>query len=487
MLEELVPIDMYALDFTDHHYHGLIDLLEQEYPPEYLDENRGAIKEAIVQIFADTRQKITIGIYESGIQIEKEQLYPDKNEQFDRVMHKVTMRLLTVLDSPEAFKPVEYLWILTEDVRSDLFRFFHKTKLDDRQVRDYIRERIVTLFQLEEKDIVLFLRNAIYILHYVPPSEAKEGSERRYAGYPPDEMELLFDQFFPEGAWDLIEAYLEGVFTDQLDFTRIDNEAFRNSFIPVFKSMIEILIVEYASRLEEEKSEGFVGYVLRRYFDDILLAAAWEVLALFQERNRNAEAFIRYFKDEIIINERGKKIQKYAIVDSAGQKWNHNSILSVLMQYEQAEKRVIKQEEKLESIQHRLQESKAAFSTEKNGRFRISAEVKESQSLVIQNQNQIDQFEHKIIDLKQDSAENVERLNRLKKERESLLERSRMAHNNADYASRRFNNKQVDMKNWEKQYQANVKQLDEIRQQNEELMEKVEMIAKGLAQAMARR
>ncbi|MEA3373594.1 MAG: hypothetical protein U9Q62_07900 [Campylobacterota bacterium] len=486
-LEELVPIDMYALDFTTDHYKALMEMLVDEYSAEYLDDNRGAIKEAIVRIFSDSLQTITIALLESGIQIEKAFVYPKKDEHFDRMLHKVTMRLLTVEDNPTVFKPVDYLWILPADVRSDLFGSFRKVKLDVAQEREYIRERIVEVFELESQDIVLFLRSSIYILYYVPPTIVREGEDKRYAGQDPEEMEMLFNQLFPDGAWELIESYMDGIFADKLDFTRIDNETFIETFIPVFRSMIEILLVEYASQIESEKVEGLVGYVLRQYFDDILIATAWEVLALFQERDRNAEAFIRYFKDEIIINEKGKKIQKHAIIDEKGQKWNHNSILSTFMQYEQAEKRMVKQKEKIATIVNRLDEAKNVFSSEKNGRFKVSAEVKEAQMLVIQNQNLIDQFEHKIEELKEKSEENIMRLTRLKKERETVLERSRLASNNADYANRRYKNKQIDMQNWEKQYQANQTLLQEIEEQNEELMHKVELIVKALATVMTKR
>jgi predicted nucleic acid-binding Zn-ribbon protein len=478
---------MYALDFSHDHYVALIDRLEEHYEYTYLVDNRGAIKQAIIDIFSDTLQKVTVTIIEEQFHIDKALLYPFKGEQLDRILHKVTMRLLTVEDNPEVFRPVEYLWIIPEDVRRDLFGYFHRLKLNVKEEREYIRERINHIFGLDERDIVLFLRNAIYILNYIPPEIVEEGVDRRYGGHPPEEMDALYDQIFPEGAWDQIDAFLDGVFSDQLDFSRIDNQTFRDIFIQTFKAMVQVVVAQHASYISEDMIEGFSGYVLRKYFDDILLSAAWEVLALFQERDRNAEEFIRYFQDEIIINAKGKKIQKYAIIDEHNQKWNHNSILSILMQYEQSENRIRNQEEKIAGIQSRLGEAQYAFNTERNGRFKFSAEVKEVQNLVVENQNRIDELEHRIEDLKETTDENYTRLNRLKKERETLQERSKLAYNNADYANRRFNNRQVDMKNWDKQLHANEKQLEELTKQHDELEAKVELIAKALAAAMAKR
>ncbi len=478
---------MYALDFTHDHYSAMLDRLEENYDMAYLNDNRGALKYAVGAIFEDTMQNVTISIIDDRFHIEKNFLYPFKGEQLDRALHKVTMRLLTVLDNPDVFKPVDYLWILPEDIREDVFGYFHRLKMDMRQEREYIRERIVKIFELGEKDIVLFLRNAIYILHYIPPEIVEEGIDRRYGGYPPEEMHNLYDHLFPDGAWDRIDACLDGVFTDQLDFSVIDNQTFRDTFIPVFKAMVQVVVAEFSSLIEPDMLEGFTGYVLRKHFDEILLAAAWEVLALFQERDRNAEEFIRYFQDEIIINQRGKKIQKYAIIDEHNQKWNHNSILSILMQYEQSEKRIQNQEEKIEGIKSRLNEAQSAFTAERSGRFKYSAEVKEVQTLVIDNQNRIDELEHRIEDLKETTDENYAKLNRLKKERESLQDRSKMAYSNADYANRRYSNRQIDVKNWDKQLQTNEKLLEEMMQQHTDLENKVELIAKGLAMAMAKR
>ena len=43
------------------------------------------------------------------------------------------------------------------------------------------------------------------------------------------------------------------------------------------------------------------------------------------------------------------------------------------------------------------------------------------------------------------------------------------------------------MKNWEKQYQANEKLLQEMHEQNDALMKKVDRIVKAVAMALAKR
>ena len=70
--------------------------------------------------------------------------------------------------------------------------------------------------------------------------------------------------------------------------------------------------------------------------------------------NKNAEIFIKYFVDEVIIDPNGNKIQKYAIVDSKQQRWNFSAILSIMMQYKQVEQKISAQQEIILTAQKAL-------------------------------------------------------------------------------------------------------------------------------------
>ncbi|MDX1294982.1 MAG: hypothetical protein R3302_01865, partial [Sulfurimonadaceae bacterium] len=306
-----------------------------------------------------------------------------------------------------------------------------------------------------------------------------DGTERRFAGEDPDEMEALVDHLFPEGIDEEIEEYLPEVLDESLNFTVIDNQTFNKTYIATFRSMIEIILLDVVADFPEEKLEGFTGYVLRQYFDDILVFTARELLYYVEERDKNAELFIKYYKDEVIIDNDGKKIQKHAIIDAKNQTWNYSAILSVLIQFTQAKKRVEQQEERLEGIEERIDEVKRDIGYEKQEKEKSEQYARELNDIVSLKKGQ----------LSRSMAETNDAIlqAQMNKEQSELLDNLKIAKDNALFAGRRYRNKLTELENWKKQYATNKKQLDEIRQQNEAVVEMIDLIVDAVAVVFAKR
>jgi hypothetical protein len=422
-------------------------------------------------------QEIDIALIEGAIKINKVFLYPELGENFDRLLHNAILNLLAIVDDEASFKRTEQLWIIPEDIRAELLNNFGK--MPEEKARTFLRQCIELVFELDEKDITLFLRNRIYIRGYAPPKAVPEGTERRYAGEDPDEMTALFEHLFPEGILEEIEEYLPEVLDESLNFTLIDNITFNKIYIPTYRSMIEIILLDAVADFPEEKLEGFTGYVLRQYFDDILVYTARELLYYVEERDKNAEQFIKYYKDEVIIDTDGKKIQKYAIIDAKNQTWNYSAILSVLIQFTQAKKRVEQQEERLESIEVRIEEAMREVGFERQEKEKSEQYARELNEIVSLKKNQLSRSMAEASDAILQAQ--------LNKEHSELLDNLKVAKDNALFAGRRYRNKQTELENWKKQYTTNKKQMDEIRQQNETIVEMIDLIVDAVAVVFAKR
>ncbi len=353
-------------------------------------------------------------------------------------------------------------------------------RLDEEEVKTYIREVIEAVFELDPKDIVLFLRNKIYIRLYTPPKAVPQGQERRYAGEDPDEMERMFNALFPDGLLEEIEEYLPEILDEQLNFTLIDNVTFNKNYIQVFRSMVDILLVETVENMPMDKLEGFTGYVLRQYFDEILVYTARELLYYVEERNKNAEAFIKYYKDEIIIDADGRKIQKHAIIDAKKQTWNYSAILSVLMQYAQAKKRLEQQDTKIANIERRIEEIKGEVAYERQEKQSAEEHVNKLNEHLTLKKAQMHRRESA-------GEKNALWHAQVSKEHSELLDELKISREEALFAGRRYQNKLTELDNWKKQLVAHESQMKEIRQQNANIVEMINLIVDALAVVFSKR
>ena len=477
-LYEIVSSELYARDFSQEDYEALLKQLEERCPDKDLENRRGAIKQGIIEFFADSFQEIEISIIEGRVRIVKPFVYPAKGEAFDRLVHELYLDLLSLIEDEETYRRAAFMWIFPDAIREALFSRFDA--LSEAAARTVVRQGIEKIFELDGKDIILFLRSRIFIRTYQPPRPLAEGAERRFAGEDPAEMEAMFDAYFPEGASEFIEDYLPEILEERLNFTQIDNHTFNRNYIQVFRSMIEIIVVEAAgTSFPEEKVEGFTGYVLRRYFDEILLRTATELMRHVEARDRNAEKFVKYYKDEVVIDPAdGRKIQKYAIIDDSNQAWHYSAILAVLLQHTQAKKRVQQQEEKLIAIKSRIADVEREAAYENRERRRLeekSRDINETVSIQKSAYERTGKISDAISHAQQAKAYS------------DLLDRQKIAKEEAVYAQRRYRNRLTELENWKKQLTMQEKVLDEIHQQNAGIVKTIAQITRALAVVFAKR
>jgi hypothetical protein len=394
------------------------------------------------------------------------------------MLHDAVIDLLEVLENPTDYYHMERIWIIPEAVRQSVESRFEK--LGEPKRRDAIRRAVEVVFGLQEKDIVLFLHGRLYIRNYTPPKRPNDGRDRRFNGQDPDEMIAIYRHHFPEGLDAEVEELLPEIIDEGLNFGTIDNDTFKKSFITVYRSMIEIILAEtVGDLLSPSKLDGFVGFVLRRYFDMLLKQTARRLLDFVEERHRNAEVFIKYYKDEVIIDGNGKKIQKYAIVDTKGQTWNYSSILSVLMQHTQAEARVAQQAEKLQHVRERINALRQSVGYDRAAMD--SADVKARDAKLV--------CEHKKQLLMRDYGFNDEGelIAHMTKEYLPILENCKASAEIAAAAGRRYRNKKTELENWKKQLSKNEQYLEEVKEQKASIDHMLELIVDALARTFAKR
>lgn len=382
LLNTILPKNLYALDFTLEHYFTLLKKLSLYEKEEYFNDKKEAIKKAIINYFAQSNQDVDINVSFKTFTMHKHFFDHSNSEKLDRTIHR-NRALINDLESRKAeFLPLPFLVSIPNEYYTQIMQGYIEHQQSMESARYITRQQVDHIFSLDERDIIFFLRGKISIRYFTPPKKIPEGIDKRFSGESIENMEIMYQTYFPEGIWPMIEEVLDDVLKDGLNFSVISNMTFSKTFIPVFRSMIEVLLLDIVSESDRPKIEGQTGYILRLHFQKILLHTSKNLLNFIENRNKNAEKFINYFTEETIIDMNGNKIQKYAITDKRNNRWNCSAVISLMMQYKQTKIKVAAQDEVLAIAQERVNESEKDIESEKKSKHNFEKELEEIAKLL---------------------------------------------------------------------------------------------------------
>lgn len=469
---------MYAGDFTKEMYQSILKKLSISDKEEFFDDKKGAITKALIDYFGQTYQNIELEITIKDFILNKHLFDPTRSASFDRMIYKNMIVLADTQKRKDEYLVLPFLISIPESIYQEIMQSFTKFGESSDTARFITRQQVNAVFELDERDIVFFIRKKITIRHFVPPKKVPSGIDKRYAGESIEELEALYHHYFPNGMWEDIKSVLKEVLKEKLDFTTIDNITFSKTFIPVFRGMIEILLIDVMRPEERDKIEGFSGYVLRKYFDRILLFTAKNLLYFVEERDRNAEIFIKTFSDDVLIDANGNKIQKYAIVDNKQQKWKYISILSILMQYKQAKLRLIAQKEVVAAAREQVSQSDEDLKAEKDTKNLQENKIEDITNLLANSD---------MIAFKNRQTNDPALISSHSKQHENLLTQKKIESNALDVINNRIANKVIELTRRRKKLAYEVKVEQTLIEQMAPLKETYEGIAHGLALVLTKR
>lgn len=487
LLEESLPKNLYALDFTTEQYKNLLKQLEVTGDEALFDDKKGAIRKALVKFFAKSYQQIDVQITFESFALKKQFTDPKKPEAYDRMLHQNIQTLMDIFERKSEFSPLPYLVSIPPEIRNGVLENYLRFNSDLDAARQTIRQQIEQIFGLDPRDIIFFLRGRISIRHYTPPKKFAEGADKRFAGESIEDMEALYNTYFPNGAWNHIEPILGEVIAEKLNFSLIDNLTFTRTFIPVFRSMVEILLVEILKPEDRHKIEGFGGYVLRQYFHDILLYTAKNLLQFVENRDKNAEAFIKYFADEIVIDANGNKVQKYAIVDAKQQKWNFSAIISIMMQYKQVKQKIIAQKETIQIAEKEYSDCQGEVAVEKSNKDVVAEKLADLQETLAENDAAIIRLKNQVGTTPEEKVSLKSQINRLNYHQTELLDMKKKTHNQMELCKNKIANKISELTRRQRKLDYERKSLQSFLEQMAALLETYENVAQALALALAKR
>jgi hypothetical protein len=309
--------------------------------------------------------------------------------------------------------------------------------------------------------------------------------DKRFAGESHEVMQQMYENYFPDGAWSQIEEILREVINEKLNFSTIDNQTFAKTCVPIFRSMIEILLLDIIDNNHRDKIEGFTGYVLRQHFQNIFLYMAKNLLEYVENRDKNAELFIKYYADEIILDPNGNKIQKYAITDTKNQKWNFSSIVSIMMQYKQMKLRISSQKETIHTAQGKVSESHADIESEKDHHKLLDEQIDVITGLIAENDGKILQYKSKAGT--PNSLSNSTEIQRLNNMQDDLFTQKKNGKYQLELSNGRLANKKIELVRCNKKLFYEQNTLKTLIEQTLPIVESYELVSEAIALVLAKR
>lgn len=483
LLKEQLPPNLYALDLTQEQYLSILKKLQIHNDTSLFETKKGALKKAFSEYFLKfSNQEIEVEVRQNDFFITKRFDDPKRPEAFDRILHRNAVTLLSLKEHKNDYAPLPFLLAIPTQYRNEIIKGYDEIGENIETARVYTRIQFQNIFNLKERDIIFFLNEKIYVRYFIPIKKSSESSDKRFAGESPENMEALYAKYFPDGAWEQIEPVLSEVLEQKLNFSVINNAIFTQTFIPVFRGMIDIILLEILDPSERNKLEGFTGYVLRQSFDNILHYCAKNLLEYVELRDKNAEQFIKYYNEEVIIDASGNKVQKHAIIDAKKQRWNFSAILSIMMQYKQSKKRIELQKEAVAESQERLNVVQKEVKAEKENQKTILAIITDVESLLSENDTML-------LDLnaRKDDPTFLIQQKSLNNRHKELLDRKKQENTKLDIINGKISAKFSEESRHQKKLKHEQGVLKSLYEQMKNLIETYDLISQAVASVLAKR
>ena len=352
-LSKTLAPDFYASDFSQQHFDALLNELFDTFGEEKTHSRVKIIRKSIQQHFVDLSQNCEVSIVEGKIKTRNIFHEGVKCVDINKAKIGLNLSLKAFVDTKEEYALQEHLLCYPQDKLQGLYEKFEETSMngDYASLRNTIRASVQESFELDTKDIVLFLRKSLYVRYFVDMRCIKQDDNRRFTGISPEYLEQLYKDNFPEDFEEILFELAPDIFKDALDFSRIDNFTFKTIYIEVFRTLVDVAMADYIANIEKESVLGLNGYILRLHFDNLLYLCAELLIDKVMSRDRKADEFLRFYNGETIIGNGGKNIKKPFVTDEANNIWNYNSIFSIMTQCSQFESQYKQQEAVLKDAQ----------------------------------------------------------------------------------------------------------------------------------------
>lgn len=481
-LQDALEPDLYASDFTQKHFDALLDELSLIYERERVLGRMDTIRTAIQRHFQASGQDCEVSIHDDSITVVNTFKRGVKTDDINRALTGLDIILLGLLDKKADYALQDNLLCFPQEVLTTLYAKFSGTEIEEdyASLRDSIRLAAQEHFDLHTRDIILFLRKKLYVRYFVDVRAMTSSKEKRFLGASAEELEAIYIKHFPDNFEDILFDMAEDVINDALNFSRIDNLEFKAKYIEVFRTLVDVAMVEYTHAIEKEAVMALNGYILRRYFDKLLYLCAEILIDKVMSRDRKADMFLHFYNGETVVGTHGKKINKPFITDEGGNIWNYSSIFSIMTQCMQYESKHDKQLDDVSKLKGTFE--KAASFTKKSMQDDQKSHAK--LTAVREKLNAATALKDKLLSISSPNKKEIAELKKIRAEEQLLLIEHDACYADQNDLSLKLENAKIAERSRLKQLDVAKKNLSILEKKGEELYRQQDSIFTAIAKAL---
>lgn len=230
-----------------------------------------------------------------------------------------------------------------------------KSEDDDEKKKNIIKIGSKRALKLNPKDVIIITHDKIVIKKFIPPKPKLSPAEK---------LTLFKKHMDKERLSEFLNALVEHLMSNELDFTRISNSYFMENYLEIIKTVtLQGLKSEFSDE-DSQTLELYLAFIIKNYLNVIMLKISEFLVELLIEKNDDAVKYISYYDGDIEVDERnGKKYVKPIMVDENGSKWNSSNLLPVVIQHkkdgialERKKESISKLEEEIEVLNSQISE-----------------------------------------------------------------------------------------------------------------------------------
>ena len=482
LLDTLEP-GFYASDFSQERFDVLLNELFSQHGKDKTLTRMDTVRSAIYKYFKAYDQECEVNIDGSAIKIVNQLKCGVQTAEMDRALLGLDVSMKRMLAHKEKYRLQENLLCYPEEVLSELYQRFVSTELEEDYagLREKLRASVQDSFDLQSRDIVIFLRKNLYIRYFVDLRAKRESQNRRFLGVSADELALIYEENFPDDFGEILLDMATEVINDALDFNRIDNLTFKTKYIEVFRALVDVAMADYTDGISADNVMALNGYILRIYFDELLYRCAELLIEKVMQRNKKADKFLHFYNGEVVIGTNGKKIKKPFITDTNGNIWNFGSVFSVMTQCVRYEDKYTQQSEAIKALNDHHQKAFSFVTLQKEGDRKCSEEL----TRIRQQLDACTLVKKNLSSISKPTKEEVGKLLEKKAEEKLLLDKHAKLYSQKNDAALRLENANITERHRLKQVDMAKKSLRQLERNGEVLLKQKETILKALAKAIS--
>lgn len=422
---------LYAADFNANHITNLQRSIASI--PSTAGQSRiQVIKLALQDFFNAIYQRIFIYEDEERIKIVKYFDVGAVNENQDRQIHALRQELLKFKKDIENTleKNVFYMFDKASRKRFEV-TLLH---LNDKPLKEMLREQINLVFELEKKDITIFLNERIFIKKF------KESEEEIYTKY--KAFEAIDDTRLTNNFLEVLKLRLNKTFENTFHFINQDKKTFYGSYPYKFKNILTLLIEN--AFIDEDKNDvqAYVNYAYTKFLPNMLEEAAIWLLAKVTQSELKAISFLKSYSESINTSQNNIKIKKQPLMDSEGNIYNFQAIMKVLKRRDLLISKLGHKKMEISKITTRVKKSQKVVQ-------RSFDEMDTLQNRRLELLHIIETVENEISALKyKDASSNID-VNRLEFSKRDLLEAFKQVEIRIKTQNNILQNTAIELSKWE--------------------------------------